>query len=230
MPASRVLLVDHDVDQLAELAGVLRERGIKVSLANGSQMACERAKTGSYDVVVATREVAEPTGGNIGVIDALSLELSAVPPLLVLIETGAAEDEPSDSRLPRNDVDRLVERIGELASAAGPDRPRHASLSPSTHSLEHAPLADLLVVLSTERRSGTLTLTTAKGSGEVRLVDGEIADVVYVRLEGLKALTRMVSEREGTATFAPGAPAIMRRIQAPTRAIVDEARGLADRA
>ena len=43
MPASRVLLVDHDVDALAQLAAKLRERGIRVSLANGSQMACERA-------------------------------------------------------------------------------------------------------------------------------------------------------------------------------------------
>jgi hypothetical protein len=44
MPDSRVLLVDHDVDSLAELAGALRVRGIRVSLANGSQMACERAR------------------------------------------------------------------------------------------------------------------------------------------------------------------------------------------
>jgi len=225
MPASRVLLVDHDVDALAHLAAQLRERGIRVSLANGSQMACERARTGGYDVVLAARAVAEPEDGAIGVIDALSIELPHVPPLLVLDDADGAR---GDARVPRKDIDRIVARIEELAK---PDaRGSHASFVPSAHALEHAPLADLLVVLATERRSGTLTVTTAKGSGELRLVDGDIADAVYVRLEGKKAVTRMIGERDGTATFAPGAPAIMRRIHEGTRALVAEAKELSVRA
>jgi CheY-like chemotaxis protein len=229
MPASRVLLVDHDVDALAELAGLLRERGIKVSLANGSQMACERAKSGGYDVVIAARAVAEPQDGNIGVMDALSVELPRVPPLIVLTEAddGTAD---TDSRIDRRNVDRIVQRIAELSRPEGSERPRYSSYAPSTHSLEHASLADLLLVLATERRSGTLTITTSKGSGEVRIVEGDVVDAVYVRLEGLKAVTRMIAEREGSATFAPGAPAIMRRIVVPTRVLVEEARMLADKA
>ncbi|MBX3259863.1 MAG: DUF4388 domain-containing protein [Labilithrix sp.] len=229
MPANRILLVDHDVDALAELAGVLRERGIKVSLANGAQMACERAKSGGYDVVVAAREVAEPTDGSLGVIDALSVELQEVPPLLVLVESES--DGAGDSRVARTDVDRIVARIVALARApSASEPPPRPSLAPSSHSLEHAPLADLLVVLATEQRSGTLTVSTAKGSGEIRLVEGNVADAVYVRLEGMKAIARMISEREGTATFAPGSPAIMRRIDAPTRELVEEARALAAKA
>jgi hypothetical protein len=233
MPASRVLLVDRDVDRLAELASRLRERGLKVSLANGTQMACERAKAGGYDVVLAARALAEPDDGAIGVIDALSVELPMVPPLLVLEENGAeahaaGNGSGNGSRIARDDIDAIVSRIGALAPPA--DRPKHQSLLPSAHSLEHAPVGDLLVVLSNERRSGTLTVTTAKGSGEVRLVDGEIADAVYVRLEGLKAITRMIGERDGNATFTPGAPAIMRRLHASTRALVDEARALVARA
>ncbi len=227
MPANRVLLVDHDVDALAELASLLREKGLKVSLANGSQMACERAKASAFDVVLATREVAEPENGDIGVIDALSVELPQVPPLIVLTETD--DTHASEKRIARKNVEEIVQRIGELARPSS--RPSgHPSLAPSTHSLEHAPLADLLVVLATERRSGTLTVTTSKGSGEVRLVEGDVADAVYVRLEGLKAVTRLLAEREGTATFAPGAPAIMRRITVPTRVLVDEARTMADKA
>jgi CheY-like chemotaxis protein len=224
MPGRRVLLVDHDVDALAELAAALRERGIKVSLANGSQMACERAKTGAYDVVIAARDVAEPADGSLGVIDALSLELTKVPPLIVLIEGGGSG--ASELRIFRGDVDAIAARIETLANGSS-DRPRHPSLIPSSHSLENAPLADLLVVLASERRSGTLTVTSAKGSGEVRLVDGDVADAVYVRLEGLKAVTRMLTEQDGTATFAPGAPAIMRRLNVPTRLLVEEARSLA---
>lgn len=229
MPGSRVLLVDHDVDALAQLAAKLRERGIRVSLANGSQMACERARTGGYDVVLAARAVAEPEDGAMGVIDALSVELSQVPPLLVLHDNGAGEGEvTNDSRVRRDDIDRIVARIEQL-SKPSTGRASHASLAPSAHALENAPLADLLVVLSTERRSGTITVTTPKGSGEMRLVEGDIADAVYVRLEGSKAITRMLGERDGTATFAPGAPAIMRRIHESTRALVAEARALVER-
>ena len=108
MPGSRVLLVDHDVEALAQLAAKLRERGIRVSLANGSQMACERARSGGYDVVLAARSVAEPDDGAMGVIDALSVELSQVPPLLVVHDTPEGEGErperePRASRRHRSD-------------------------------------------------------------------------------------------------------------------------------
>jgi CheY-like chemotaxis protein len=220
VPASRVLLVDHDVDTLAKLAAQLRERGIRVSLANGSQMACERAKAGAFDVVLAAREVAEPREGGMGVIDALSVELAHVPPLVVLVE---GEDESNgESRLPKDDIDRIVSRIAELARTS--QRPHGSSLVPSAHVLENGSVGDLLVVLGTETRSGTITLTTPRGSGELRLVDGDVVDAVYMRLEGAKAITRMISERDGNATFTPGAPAIMRRLTESTRKLVDDAR------
>lgn len=220
MPASRVLLVDHDVDSLATLAAKLRERGIRVSLANGSQMACERAKTGAFDVVLAARDVAEPQSGGMGVMDALSVELSQVPPLVVLVD--AEGESNGETRLSKNDIDRIVSRIEQLARPS--QRPMGASLAPSAHALENGSVGDLLVVLGTEKRSGTITLTTPCGSGELRLVDGDVVDAVYMRLEGTKAITRMISERDGNATFTPGAPAIMRRLNENTRILVAVAR------
>ncbi len=226
MLGNRILLVDHDVDSLADLASMLRQRGLRVSLANGAQMACERAKASAYDLVVAARDVAEPTDGSMGVVDALSVELPQMPPLVVLVGEGEPEGE---TRVARTDVDGLLARIRDLVQPAMSGE-RHHSLAPSTHLLEHVSLADLLVVLSTEKRSGTVTVSTSKGAGEVRLVDGEVADAVYVRLEGLKAITRMIAEREGTAIFAPGSPAIMRRVNVGTRTLVEEARALAEQA
>lgn len=234
MPDSRVLVVDRDLDALAELANSLRARGVDASLATGPQMACERARTGAYDVILAARDVAEPSDGSVGVMDALSLELSRVPPLLVLLEptpdSEASDEGSSDVRIARQDVDRIAARIGELTAPTGSERDLDLDLAPSSHALEHGALADLLVILATEGRSGTLTVSTPKGSGEIRLVDGDVADAVFVRLEGLKAVTRMLAEREGTATFTKGAAAIVRRIDAPTRALIAEARALAAKA
>ena len=170
MPGKRVLLVDHDVDALAELAELLRDRGLSVSLANGTQMACDRAKAGAFDVIVAARTVAEPDDGNLGVLDTLSVELAHVPPLLVLVE----EESGREDRIVRGDIDKLVARIDALSDAArGSGIPEaRPSLVPSSHALENGPLGDLLVVLATEKRAGTITMTTAKGSGEIRLVEG----------------------------------------------------------
>ena len=229
MPGKRILLVDHDVDALSELASALRDHGLSVSFASGAQMACDRAKSGAFDVIVAARAVAEPDDGSLGVLDTLSVELAHVPPMLVLVE----EETGREDRVLRGDVVRLVGRIDailESATRGSSIPPARPSLVPSSHALESGPLGDLLVVLATEKRAGTITMTTAKGSGEIRLVDGEVADAVYVRLEGVKAITRMLAERDGTATFAPGAPAIMRRITVPTRRLVEDARRLAERA
>ena len=88
----RVLLVHRDVDALRELATQLRRRGVRVSLANGTQMACERAKSGGYDAILVAREAAEPTDDSMGAVDALSFEISGLPPLLVFDDVASAGD------------------------------------------------------------------------------------------------------------------------------------------
>ena len=221
MPGSRVLLVDHDVDALSLLATQLRARGVRVSLANTAQMACERARAGAFDVIIASRGAAEPEDGGMGVLDTLSLELPTVPPSLILVES----DAQGEAHVARDDLDRIVARVTALSGG----RERPVTISPSAHALDGGSVADLLLVLSAERRSGTVTVISPRGSGEVRLVEGDVVDAVYERLEGPKALARMVGEREGTATFAPGAAAVMRRIHGSTRSLVEEARSEVER-
>ena len=82
-----------------------------------------------------------------GVIDALSVELSHVPPLLVVHDTPEVDGGVrNESRVHRDDIDRMVLRIEQLSGTMGADRSSRASLAPSAHTLENAPLADLLVV------------------------------------------------------------------------------------
>jgi hypothetical protein len=72
------------------------------------------------------------------------------------------------------------------------------------------------------RRSGSLSITTQAGAGEVRLADGEIVDAVYRRLEGEKALYRLLGETEGVFSFVSGASHSLRRIVLPTRNLLFE--------
>jgi hypothetical protein len=78
----------------------------------------------------------------------------------------------------------------------------------------------LLQLLGTNRRSGTLSLSTPSGQGEVRLLEGEVVDAVYRRVDGEKALIRLLGEGEGTFAFAGGSNATLRRIESPTSALL----------
>lgn len=98
------------------------------------------------------------------------------------------------------------------------------------HVLEEGTLEELLRSVAIEGRSGAITIATPKGYGEICLVDGDVVDAVYVRLEGLKALVRLFGEREGTASFSTAAPAMIRRLNVATASLIDEARAQAKRA
>ncbi len=87
----RVLLVDPDIDELASLAADLRERGVQVALANGTSMACERAKTARVDVIVAANELAQGGVEGLSLLDALAIELGQLPPVLLLVRDPATQ-------------------------------------------------------------------------------------------------------------------------------------------
>jgi hypothetical protein len=80
-------------------------------------------------------------------------------------------------------------------------------------------------------RTGSLTITTSVGVGEVRLGRGEIVDAIYRKVEGTKALFRLIGETEGSFAFMSGVTTAQRRMEESTQALllegfrqVDEAR------
>ncbi len=95
--------------------------------------------------------------------------------------------------------------------------------------LEQAPLVDLLQLLAMNRSERHPRHHHAeRGSGAPALA-GEVIDAVYRRLEGEKALYRLLGERDGHFAFSPGEPASVRRIMAPTSRLLMEALRQVDR-
>jgi CheY-like chemotaxis protein len=219
--ARRVLLVDPDPDQLARTAAHLREHGLKVSLANGTPMACERARGGRFDMVIAAGELASPGAEGMGLLDALAVEMGELPPYLFLVED-AQKDGIRDSVV-RGDLDAIVARVLASAQSRSSAEPAVDSAPPSLAGrIGPVGLSDALRALVLERRTGTLSVTTPLGAGEVRLVEGELVDVVYKNLEGLKALARMTREREGTFAFMAGTAVVVRRIHVPAPELMEK--------
>ncbi|WP_437505303.1 DUF4388 domain-containing protein [Sorangium sp. So ce1099] len=212
-----MLLVDSDVDALGALASALRARGLTVNNANGAFEAVEQAFKRRPDVVLAARAIDEDS--------ALADAFAAVPdladtPILFLVDGDDGESgELGPDDVLRSDVDHIVSRITE----ASPRGSRPTALQEIRGDLQQVPLVDLLQLLAMNRRSGVLGITTPAGAGELRISAGEVIDAVYRRLEGEKALYRLLGERDGHFAFSPGEPASARRIMAPTSRLLMEA-------
>ncbi len=214
-----VLLIDSDIDALGALASDLRSRGLSVVLADGPVSALDRAHRTHVDAVL----VAEHMARGSDVLPRLRADhrLNGLPCYLLV------DREPAAGELPRGDPEVVAQELYGLPSKA----PDAADSGDFRGDVQQVSIADLLQLLSMNRRTGSLSLTTANGAGEVQLVEGEVADAFFRRLEGTKALLRLLAEEEGSFTFVASDGSVPRRIQEPTRLLlmdgmrqIDEAR------
>src|SRR5262249_30247855 len=151
-PAYRVLLVDEDIDELAILSAELRKRGMYVALANGTSMACERAKAGRFDVLVASAELAATQPDGLSVLDALAVELGLLPPFILLVRDN--DGAWGEDQVMRGNVDALVARVHTILPAPG-STARTESNPPAAlyaGSLAKVTLADVVETLSVDRK------------------------------------------------------------------------------
>jgi len=214
--ARRVLLVDPDLDALGELSAALRGNGFTVLLAEHVESGVERAKQDSPDIILAAIAVCHP--GELTDRLKVDPELSKVPSIVLV--TGPADGDLPPGYARRADLDGLMIKIigAPLRSV-----PVEVSQGEIRGDLTQVPLIDLLQLLSMNRRTGVLSVTTSTGSGEVRMAEGEVLDAVYRRLEGEKALYRLLGEHEGTFAFVPGGTTSLRRVEIGTAMLVMEA-------
>jgi hypothetical protein len=124
--------------------------------------------------------------------------------------------EPANQLL-RKDPDLIARRLWTLD---GTPAPVSTSGGDFRGNLLQIGVTDLLQVLSMNQRTGVLTISTATGVGEVRLVQGEIVDAIYRRIEGTKALFRLLGESEGSFVFASGIGTALRRVEQPTHVLL----------
>lgn len=210
----KVMIVDSDVDALGALASALRARGLLVSIASEVFDAVEQAYQKKPHVLLAAKEM--DRDGD------LSAALGAVPSLadmpVVYLVDPASKKELGPRDIKRTDVDRIASQILAVAlPGVASDAQQEVR-----GNVQQMPLVDLLQLLTMNQRSGALAVTTPGGNGEVRLADGQIVDAVYRRLEGEKALFRLLAAQEGQFAFVPGEGAA-RRIATPTNALLMEA-------
>ncbi len=207
--ARHVLVVDEDVDRLGSLASELRSRGLSVSLADDAASAAAGLRNRRADTIVVSRGLC-PSVREMVAAHKTTLDV----PILVLDSAAEGPDVVAPT-----DFDGIANRLFALrveAPVAAAERGDFRGR------LEQVSMPDLLQLLGMNQRTGTLGVTTPSGAGEVRLVQGRIVDAVYRRLEGEKALYRLLVEGEGTFAFAGGAPSPMKRVDLPMNTLLME--------
>jgi hypothetical protein len=205
-----VLLVEPDVDELGALASKLRAHGLEVAIADGLEGAAERAAAVRVSVMLVSGVIAHAPGFEE---ELAQRHVLAGLPRFVLVD-GLGQRQ--DGSIARWDAEAIVKRVFALGRSV----PVAAS-EDFRGDLKQVSVPDLLQLLGANRRSGTLSLSTPTGQGEVRLAEGDVVDAVYRRVDGEKALIRLLGESEGSFAFVGGsAAATLRRIERPTSALM----------
>lgn len=88
--------------------------------------------------------------------------------------------------------------------------------------LSHLSLADLIQVLSLNRKEGLLKVSLKDREGKIYIKEGEIYDASLGRIGGEKAIYRMLAWREGRFGFYPQPIKIPRRIKTSTNNLIIE--------
>lgn len=213
--ARSILVVESDFDALGALASKLRARGLEVAIADSLASAVDRARANPPEAALVAAEILAGTGFK---------AKFAADPLLARVMIFTLYSQLPDRQLHADELDvhefeDIVRRMHALPVRANAAVAEGGDVRGN---LQQIGILDLLQLLSMNRRSGSLSITTQAGAGEVRLSDGEIVDAVYRRLEGEKALYRLLGESEGVFSFASGAGHSLRRIVLPTRSLLLE--------
>ncbi len=216
-----VLLVEPDLDALGTLASRLRSLGLTVVLADSMESALERGRSWRLDALLVSDALPEARGAARRLHAERALDQL---PIFLLVDgesptPGGEEASEAFERLSRNDVDTVAKRLYALSSRPPPSSTLRDDFRGD---LGQVSVLDLLQLLGMNRRTGSVTITTASGVGEVRLADGDVVDAVYRRLEAEKALYRLLGEQEGSFVFASGLVSPPARIATPTNLLLME--------
>lgn len=210
-----ILLIEPDVDLLGSLASKLRSRGLSVLIADSIDGAIERAGKSELHAVLVSSTLLSDAEGFDRLKNASALRDTT---LFILVDKPIGASLAPDE-LPHNDVELIARKLYAIPSrvSVGPEEG-----GDFRGDLQQVSSVDLLQLLAMNRRSGTLSINTPAGAGEVRIKNGEIVDAVFRRLEREKALYRLLGETEGTFQFVGGTPQFLERIRISTSTLLME--------
>lgn len=216
MPNTRkILIADPDLPTVRALARGLRQQGYQVAHAQDGSRALELSVLRHPEVILFDEDCPLIDARRFVQILQANPRTADIP--VVLTMRGADPDRARAFRegflaKPYN-LDEVLSRIDHLCRRVEAARELKGDAREIEGGLGQLPLADLLQILSMNRRTGRLVLGNGAERGEIHLWQGSPVNAHTGEAEGEKALFRLITWKEGTFAFAPGEAPAKKRIQ-----------------
>lgn len=211
----KILIADPELDVVRSLSKALRQRGYQVAYAPDGSKALEMAVLRHPDVVLFDDDCTLIDAKSFVQILQSNPRTADIP---VVLTTHDADEErirvfrEGYLKKPFN-LDEVLSRIDHLCRRVEAARELKGDAREIEGALAQLPLADLMQILSMNRRTGRLTLANGPERGEIAMSNGRPANARAGDVEGEKALFRLLGWKEGNFAFIPG--------PAPARARID---------
>jgi len=226
MTVWRVLLAEDEALMAQMMADILTEMRIEVSVAHDGREALLLAGASRPDVILLDCMMPELDGFEVAAALKASPETQDIP-IIFLTARGRVEDKIRGLELGAEDYlikpVRREEMLARVRNVLRRLESRRATASPESSlmrgRLEVMGLPNLVQVLETERRTGTLRLTHNARRGEILFVEGRIAYALEGDRQGEVAVYRMLGwdtgdfELEQTSGSGPASAQIARSNQ-----------------
>jgi CheY-like chemotaxis protein len=205
--ARKILIADPDLDAVRQLTRALRQKGYQVHYAPDGSRALEICVLRHPDLVLFDEACKLLDARTFIQILRTNPRTEEVP--VVLTTTNLDMDRLRGLRLAAHlkkpfNLDEVLGRIEHIFRRAEAAKDLKSEAQEIEGSLSQLDIPDLMQILGMNKRSGKLSLERGNERGEILVGDGRPVNARLGRVEGEKALFRLLAWTEGTFTFAPG--------------------------
>jgi CheY-like chemotaxis protein len=213
--ARKILVADPDLESVRPLSRALRQKGYQVHYANDGSRALEISVLRHPDLVLFDEACRLLDARTFIQILRTNPRTDDIPVVLTTSQLDADRLRGLRDgylRKPFN-LDEVLARIEHIFRRNEAAKDLKSEAQEIEGSLSQLGIPDLMQILGLNKRSGKLSLERGSERGEISVADGLPVNARLGRVEGEKALFRLLTWTDGTFTFAPGTPAGKARIQ-----------------
>jgi CheY-like chemotaxis protein len=205
----KILIADPDLDSVRQLSRALRQRGYQVHYAPDGSRALEICVLRHPDLALFDEGCRLLDARTFIQILRTNPRTEDIP--VVLTTTSLDVDRLRGLRLAAHlkkpfNLDEVLGRIEHIFRRSDAAKDLKSEAQEIEGSLSQLGIPDLMQILGMNKRSGRLSLERGNERGEILVAEGRPVNSRLGRVEGEKALFRLLSWTEGTFTFAPGTP------------------------
>lgn len=205
-----ILVADPDTENASTLDFKLTQQGFNVIVVKDTEKAKEVLKNNNIDLIITEVDITPNDGFDFIYSIRKDSKYSNIPVIILSkvsdptsVERGlnlGVVDYITKPYSPDVFVLKVKKTIENLNQQRSYEEKKQRGVSGS---LSEISIPDILQILSNARRTGLLSITSNKGTGEIYLDSGRVVDAIYGGLRGEEAFYQIVGWEDGTFSLDP---------------------------